>query len=113
MIILWKGWGILSILIAPVVFVVSTLVLTPFFMLLGIDSDIGLKASGTISLMLSAAAVYAVGRKLNGKPARVLRDETTGEEVVLKPRHSLFLINMEYWAIPIVIIAVIFLLTPL
>lgn len=94
--VIWSGWGILVVLI-------------PFLALaalqLGADSLVG---AGTyrqhngwlapVVLVASALAIWLLGRRLNGQSGRVLIDEATGERVIMRPRHSLFWIRMEYWA---------------
>jgi hypothetical protein len=62
---------------------------------------------GPVGLLLSGAALWFLGRKLND-PAkdRILFDPQTGEEVRSARRHTLFWIRMEYWGVLVVIIGV-------
>jgi hypothetical protein len=94
--IIWQGWGILTVLI---------LVAGPAlgFGLLGLA--LGPKppalAFGLASIavvLLAGAANWWLGRRLNGAPGRELIDARTGEHVVLKRRHALFWIPMQYWS---------------
>lgn len=93
--IIWQGWGIL----VAVFFVVATLLC---------DWAVGavfganyVKLHGWpmgVALLLAAAASWQFGRHLNGRPARIVIDKETGEEVALKSgTHSLFFIPMQYW----------------
>ena len=56
-------------------------------------------------LFAAAAANWFIGRRLNGKPGRLLVDPATGEQVVLRRTHRLFWIKMEYWSVPVAIAA--------
>jgi hypothetical protein len=49
--------------------------------------------------------VWWLGRKLNSAPNRELVDPKTGQRVLLRNDHSLFWIPMQWWAIPIVLLA--------
>jgi hypothetical protein len=62
---------------------------------------------GPVGLLLSGAALWFLGRKLND-PAkdRILFDPQTGEEVRSARRHTLFWLRMEYWGVLVVIIGV-------
>jgi hypothetical protein len=51
-----------------------------------------------IALWLAAAALYVMARQLDKVPGRVLVDKATGQEVVLKSRHSLFFIPVKGWS---------------
>ena len=49
------------------------------------------------ALGIAGAASWFLGRYLHGKPGRVLIDKATGQEVTIRPVHSLFFIKLEYW----------------
>jgi hypothetical protein len=63
------------------------------------------------SQAVAAVAIWVVGKKLNGKPGRIMVDQATGETVELKSKHSLFFIKMEYWAFVVTAIAIAFVVT--
>ena len=50
-----------------------------------------------VSLWIAGAAGWFLGRYLNGRPARVVIDKATGQEVLVKPKHDLMFIKLEYW----------------
>lgn len=50
-----------------------------------------------VSLFLSAAVCWFVGRFFHSRKAQVLVDPNTGKEVVLRKSHSLFFIPMMWW----------------
>jgi len=96
MILFWRGWGILAVVI-PIAF----LLLANF----GFDALYGegyytKNSSWTapLAVILSTPLIYFIGRKLNNKPARILIDPKTNEEVVLKETNDLFWIPMQYWS---------------
>jgi hypothetical protein len=47
--------------------------------------------------ILTGLASGAMGWWLRNRPAKVLIDKATGQEVVLRRRHSLFFVPMFYW----------------
>ena len=102
--VVWSGWGILVVLI-PVAGLVT--------LQAGADALFGATTyrqhSGWLLpsvLLASALAVWLLGRRLNGRPGRALTDNATGEQVVLRPRHSLFFVRMEYWAAVLALAAI-------
>jgi len=50
-------------------------------------------------LFLSGVVVWFVGRWLNGRPGRLLVDPETNQQVMLKRRHTIFFVPMEYAAV--------------
>jgi len=51
-----------------------------------------------LSLVLSAAIVYLLGKKLNTNSTKEVLDTKTGKKMKINSAHTLFWINMEYWA---------------
>lgn len=91
MIVIWKGWGLLVLVISLAVSLVTMML----FETLGVARGFG----PALGMMLSAVAIWVVGNKLNSPlKNRVLVDKKTGADVVLKPEHSLFFIKFQYWA---------------
>jgi hypothetical protein len=99
MFLIWSGWGILVI---PIVLAASVVV--------GGALQAALTAAGRPDLafltfsaggLAAAAAVWLIGKRMNGTPPRELLDPATGERVLLYRRHKLFWIPMQYWAIPV------------
>jgi hypothetical protein len=93
--IIWSGMGGIVIVIAAI-----TLVLTELSVRFVFRDENYYQAHGWPKLLALWAAgllTWLLSRYLNQKQARVLIDKETGEEVVLKPKHSLFFIRLEYW----------------
>lgn len=88
--IIWRGWGILVVLIAAVFTVPLGFLASD---LLGNDAA-GLGAG--LGLVLGAVGVYFAGRKLNA-PVQGYHP-ATGEPVVYRNAHTFFFVPMQYWA---------------
>lgn len=101
--VIWTGWGILVPIIAFVCLLLTQAVTDAVVGEPGYYSEHDVPK--TIALLVAAAAVWFLGRYFNGKPGRRLVDKDTGEEFVVEPRHSLFWIKMEYWAVALVVAA--------
>ena len=103
MLFIWSGWGIVVI---PVV--VGTAVAV------GALGGLALRALGhpeltflaiSLGLFAAAAANWIVGRRLNGRPPSELIDPATNERVLLRRRHALFWVPVQYWSVPVAIAA--------
>jgi hypothetical protein len=82
--IIWSGLGFM-----PVVFYVASL------FCFNTDSDRGL----AYSFFLAGVASSALGWYLRSRPARIVIDKKTGQEIALRRSHSLFFIPMVYWGL--------------
>jgi hypothetical protein len=85
--IIWSGLGFL-----PIIF----LMVFGFGFASENDGAMSDKALACI-FFLTGLASGALGWWLRTRPARVLVDKATGQEVVLRRRHSLFFVPMFYW----------------
>jgi hypothetical protein len=92
--LVWKGWGILGILIPAAMAVVGDLSLETLW-----GRNYNADAFRALFLLASGAAVWAVGRKLNGKPGRKLVDPKTGETVEIKETHTLFWLPVQWFGV--------------
>jgi hypothetical protein len=106
--LIWRGWGILAALIPFLALVVVQLVVNA---LLGPgtytrNSD----WFSPIALLVGAAVLWPLGRRLNGGSGRTLVDPQTGQQVVLRRDHSLFFVKIEYWAVILAVVALIMLI---
>lgn len=105
MLFIWSGWGIL---VLPIV--VGTAVAV------GALGGVVLRALGhpeltfiaiSLGLFAAAAANWIVGRRLNSRPPRELIDPTTNQRVLLRRRHALFWVPVQYWSVPVAIAALV------
>jgi hypothetical protein len=95
MLLIWQGAGGLVILIGIVAAVLTNLLSSSLF-----QEDNYFQRHAwvqAVALWGAGAACWFLGRYLHGRPGRILMDKATGEEVTIKPNHSLFFIKIEYW----------------
>lgn len=97
--IIWSGWGVLSALIAAAGMAGSVL-LDPALARVGIPTPTGV----VLVWIVAVGANWWLGTRLNGRPGRELVDPRTGERVILRPRHTLFWIPMQYYSVPMVLL---------
>lgn len=90
--IVWRGWGILTVAIAVAAFAAVELTTA------GPSDAWSFRARVAVALMIGAAMNLWVGRRLNTAPARVLIDVKAARRIVVRPRHDLFFVPMEYWS---------------
>jgi len=104
MFVVWSGYGFLALIIP-----VALMVAGQFGMdaLLGGGWYSAHKAAAAVVLMVAAALVWIVGVKLNSDQGRVLVDPQTQEQVVLKRRHTIFWIPMQWASAFIAAIAIV------
>ena len=103
MFVIWSGWGILVLPIVVGTAVVVGAVVQWLLTALG-RPDLAFLAFSA-GLFVAAAANWLVGRRLNGQAGRELVDPATQERVVLRRRHRLFWIDMQYWSVPVALAA--------
>jgi hypothetical protein len=87
--IVWSGRGALSAIVLIVVFVLFAQILPSAY------SDYAF----VVALFSTAGFSWFMGKKWHGEPGRMVIDKATGQEIEIKPHHSLFWIKMEYWGV--------------
>ncbi len=87
--IIWQGFGFLAALIPFVLLVLLSL----------LDKSNTFTYGNELVLVVSAIAVWLVGKKLNGAKGKVLIDPEIKQEVLLKNKHTLFWIPMEWYGL--------------
>lgn len=100
--IVWRGLGFLGVLIPIILLVILDMV----------DKTHKFQYGETVVLILSAIGTWFLGKKLNGAPGKVLIDPQTNQEVVLKDKHTLFWIPLEYFAFVWAVFAIFVLFKP-
>ncbi len=107
--IIWSGFGGLVVVLALVGYGMGFAVGSGLSGGTGAGGSIG----GAAGLLLGAAAIWFIGRRLNDpRRDRILVDPQTGESVALRRRHTLFWIPMQWWAPFLALIAVVALFVP-
>jgi hypothetical protein len=96
--ILWSGWGILTVLIALAGAALGGA-------LHGVIPALSDHVAIAIGLLAAAVVNWWVGIRLNNRPGRELIDPKTGGRVILKRRHTLFWLPMQYYSVLIAFIA--------
>ena len=99
--LIWSGRGILTPLI------LAAAVLLYVFL----SSAEVVRFTFPLAFLLAGAANWYLGKRWNGKPGRIMMDESTGERIEYKPNHTLFWIKMEYWGVVFGIIGLVQLIT--
>lgn len=97
--LVWSGKGILSVLVLIAGVVVFGIILPKE------QFDYVL----IISLFSAAAFSWFMGKKWNGEEGQIFIDKASGQEVAVRPNHSLFWIKMQYWGIIFSVFALIIL----
>lgn len=85
--IVWSGRGFLSVVVLIASFILLASILPKE------QGDYGF----IISFFIAGVFSWFMGKKWNEGEGRTMIDKETGQEVVIKPNHSLFWINMQYW----------------
>ena len=85
--IVWSGKGFISVL----VLIVSLLLLVNV-----LPKDQGDYAF-VFAFFVAGAFSWFMGKKWNEEEAKTFIDKATGQEIILKPNHSLFWIKLQYW----------------
>lgn len=108
MFLVWKGWGFLTPVIMLAIVVPSVIGAGELASAMGWVRDQELLGLA-LGLFTAAAANWFLGRYFNNRPGRELLDPKTGETVVLRHRHDLFFVKMEYWSVLFALAGVVFL----
>lgn len=104
MILIWRGWGILVVLIAGVAVFAAALI-EHGLRSLGFSDRWPSAISILIASALAGVAIWFTAKALSGKVVRRLVDPNTGKDVLFRSSAgSLFFIPTQYWAFIIVVI---------
>lgn len=93
--IIWQGKGVLGVVIPFIFLVVGQI---------GLDATMGEGYYSSHSwapaacLALSAVVIWVLGRELNKRPVRELVDPKTQQKVILKEKHTMFWMPLQYFA---------------
>ncbi|TVO72256.1 hypothetical protein [Sedimenticola selenatireducens] len=101
--LIWKGWGILAIIIPLLCSLLVGEALNSMY------GDGFYKASTwamPLVLFLSSVPLTFIGYKLNKRQGRILIDPENNEKVELRETHTMFWIPLQYWGGVITAIAI-------
>jgi hypothetical protein len=93
--IIWRGWGIAVVGLTFVVLILTELGVERMF-----SDENYYQARGwpkLVALVLSAALVWLLSNRLDRRPARIVIDKATGQELTLRERDDLFFVPLRYW----------------
>ncbi|WP_271783467.1 hypothetical protein [Aquimarina algiphila] len=97
MILIWKGRGILTVLVLAATF---------FILLFALSNDYA-QYGFALPLIVSGLFSIVLGHKWNSSPKPSI-DPKTGEQIVLRNQHTIFWMNMEYWGFLLLILGITF-----
>ena len=92
--IVWQGFGFVGIILPVLMYVVTVKLFQALFGIAYTDTHAWPGAVGTL---IGAGLVYWLSVALD-KPGRTLIDPQTGQTVILRKRHTLFWIPLQYIA---------------
>jgi len=106
--IIWTRLGFLGLLI-PVLLYIAVKKFSDIFFGLGHFSS---NQTMGLAFILGAPIVWFLGKKLNSKEPRELVDPKTNERILIKERHTIFWMPMEFFAVIVCGLGIFWLLTP-
>lgn len=105
--IIWNGLGFLVVIIF-----IAAVLFTEFAVEILTGNDQFYQENAwvmLIGMLIAAASTYCLHRLLLLKKGRVVVDKETGQEIVLRSRHSLFFIDVKWWPVLFVALGIVFL----
>ena len=99
--IVWQGFGFPAVLLPSMMYVVTVKLLQG---MLGAGYTDTHAWPGALGTLIGAGLVFWLSLALN-KPGRTLVDRKTGQTVVLRKKHTLFWVPMQYLAVVLAVVA--------
>lgn len=87
--LIWSGKGILSVLV----------LLISAVLLMGVFPEEKSDYAFVGAFFIAGVFSWFMGKRWNEKDGQIVVDKATGQEIELKPNHSLFWIKTQYWGI--------------
>ena len=101
--VVWSGWGILAVVFAALGAIAGIALVDGTGGLgYGVSEEVGF----ALGLIVAAAVNWFVCVWLNRRPGRQMVDVDTGERIILRRRHRLFWVPMQYWSVAMLVFAV-------
>jgi hypothetical protein len=94
MIIIWKGAGALVLIFGIISALIVNMATSATFSQNNYFADHSWAQA--LSLWITGAASWFMGKYLNSRPAKMGRDKL-GNELLVEPNHHLMFIKMQYW----------------
>ena len=101
--LIWSGGGILAVVFAAVGALGGIALVDGTG---GLGAGLSEEAGFALGLVVAAVVNWFVGVSLDRRVGRELIDAKTGERVILRRRHRLFWVPMQYWSVVMVVFAV-------
>lgn len=98
--LIWRGYGFLTIILAGISFVLVELVVGKEFY----NTHNWVHMVGYI---IAGVLCYFVGKELNKNKDKIYVDKESGKEVMVRNSHSFIFIKMEYWGFIFPIVGII------
>ena len=100
--VVWSGLGLLTVVFAALGAVAGIALVDGTGGLgYGLSEEVGF----ALGLAIAAAVNWFVGAQLNRRPGRQMVDIDTGERIILRRRHRLFWVPMQYWSVAMLVFA--------
>ncbi len=100
--IIWTGWGFFALIIAILPPIAFESALNAVFGPNYYQSHMLPKVA---SWLVAAVTLWLAGAWLAARPGRAVIDKESGQEMVLRPSHTLFWIPVRFWALPVLAFA--------
>ena len=104
--VIWKGLGFLVAIIAFAALLLTEIVSE------GLTGDEQFYQENSwvilVGMLIAAVLTYGLYRLLLRQKGRVVIDKETGQEIVLRPSHSLFFVDVKWWPAILVVLGVVF-----
>jgi len=94
--LIWSGKGILSVLV----------LLISAVLLMGVFPEEKSDYAFVTAFFIAGIFSWFMGKRWNEKEGQIVVDKATGQEIELKPNHSLFWIKLQYWGIIYTVIGI-------
>lgn len=92
---MWQGLGSFAFVVLFITGGIAAVILH-FTLGPGEDSQQRILA---LALLLAAPLVFLFAKRIDARPSRTLVDKETGQDVVLRERHTFFFIPLRYWTV--------------
>ena len=112
-ILIWSGLGLLPVGLGFLALVVGDIAVDATKgAQLGAHAMFLASMAPGLCIVVAGAFTWSIGRALNRAPGRLLVDKKTGQEILLRRRHSLYWVPMQWWSFPLAALGIILMCVP-